>query len=65
MTTPMFVKFEQNIIKRFSELFGMKFLWLEVQQKLDNLDIRRAFEIQFQLIVVTIFKKNVSEKSWG
>ena len=55
MTTPMFVKFEQNIIKRFSGLFGMKFLWLEVQQKLDNLDIRRASEIQFQLIVVTIF----------
>ena len=55
MTTPMFEKLEQNITKRFSGLFGMKFLWLEVQQKLDNLDIRRAFGIQFQLIVVTIF----------
>ena len=49
----------------------MKFLWLERRQKLDNIDVRpsrpninivicrkrRAFEMQFHLIVVSVFLK--------
>ena len=40
-------------MRTFVSCFGMKFLWLETQVKLDNLDVRtlslekKAFEMQF------------------
>ena len=42
----------------------MKFLWLEIHLKLDNLDVwplfvkeRSAFHLQFHLVIVSIFLK--------
>ena len=57
-------------MKTFSNYyFGMKFLWLETQLKLDNLNVRllalekrNTFEMLFHLVSSLL---NTCERSWG
>ena len=55
----MFVKFEQNIWKRFWRYFAMKFFMNRKPAVVYRTPKGSAFEMQFHLIVVNpFFKKN-------